>query len=449
MRVVLVNPPLQNVVPAATPEYVDKNRGYTPPMGLLYIQAAINNSHHHSVFLDANLNNLTHTQTAQQILNYHPDVVGIQAMTFTMPDACHLAKEIKLRSKNTRVVIGGPHPTIYPHETANLPYIDNVIVGEGEFSFVDFLNYPTSNPIIGSTDLIPNLDLLSIPARSSSEYQRYSSVLAKHNPITVMITSRGCPFDCIFCNRMGRSYRAHSALYVLREFHDIAYLRIPEVFIHDDTFTLNRKRVIDICEGLIHRDYGITWEARTRVDCVDEVMLKLMKRAGCNRLSFGVESGSRQVLKHMQKDISLEMVRNVFKMCKDYGITSLADFMVGNLHETIDDIEKSFDLMEELKPDYVQWSVCSPYPGTPLYELGLKNGVIKSDVWREFARDPLVPFDSPVWTEYFSKEELITIVSRAYKQFYMRPRFIMKQLFNIRSMAQLKTMLSGALGMLK
>ncbi len=420
MKVVLVNPPLRNVVPAATPEYVDSNRGCTPPMGLLYIQSAIEHSKHESIFIDANLNNLTHTETAERILSHSPDIIGIQAMTFTMPDACILAQELKKSDPYCVIAMGGPHPTIYPEETIALPYVDYVIVGEGEFSFVDFLDDPGVSPIIGSTDLIKDLDELHIPARASSEYTRYSSVLAKHNPITVMITSRGCPFQCIFCNRMGRKYRAHSADYVLKEFDEIHRLGIPEVFIHDDTFSLDKQRVSDICIGLVNRGYKISWEARTRVDCVDREILKKMKLAGCDRLSFGVESGSLPVLASMKKNIDLNTIKSVFKMCKDIGITTLADFMVGNLDEKQVDIDKTLRLMKCLNPDYVQFSVCSPYPKTPLYELGLETKVIKKDVWREFAKNPLDEFNSPVWTQHFTKDELLSIASSAYQKWWAK-----------------------------
>lgn len=448
MKVVLVHPPLHNVVPAATPDYVDNNRGFTPPMGLLYIQAALDHSQHHSTFIDANLNGWTHEFAAEYICKLAPDIVGIQAMTFTLPDACILAKEIKRFNANIKIVMGGPHPTIYPQETANLPYVDYVIIGEGEKTFVSFLdNFKLMRKkVIGTSDWIVNLDTVAMPARRASEYTKYSSVLAKHNPITVMITSRGCPFECIFCNRMGRKYRAHSAEYVIKEFEQVAELGIPEVFIHDDTFSIDRKRVNNICLGI--RRLGMTWEARTRIDCVDEGMLVLMKAAGCDRLSFGVESGSESVLRDMCKHIKLSRVKEVFKMCRDIGITTLADFMMGNLNEKREDIAKTLDLMKAIKPDYVQFSICSPYPDTPLYKLGLINDVLPRDVWRDFASNPLDEFDSPVWTQHFTKEELVAITAAAYKTFYMQPRFIMKQLRNIKSWQQLKTMARGAMGML-
>ncbi len=310
VKVVLLHPPLQNILRAATPNYVDENRGHTPPMGLLYLQAAIEKSRHESLFLDADLEGWSHQEAAMQALSYKPDLVGLQAMTFTLPDAYLVTKEIKRLSPKVKVIIGGPHPTIYPKETVSLEGVDFAFAGEGEFGLIQFLDAFNESDLwhtipglafkdgekvyfTPSEDLIKDLDSVSFPARASSSYARYSSVLAKRNPITIMITSRGCPFDCVFCNRMGRKYRCHSAEYVLSEIESILNLGIKEIFIHDDTFTINRKRVEVICNGMIDRKYNVIWEARTRVDCVDEDMLALMRRAGCHRSINGRRTACR------------------------------------------------------------------------------------------------------------------------------------------------------------
>ena len=466
VKVVLLNPPLRNLVSAATPGYVDENRGFSPPMGLLYVQAAVEHSPHESLFLDANVEGWDHETAARNALAHAPDLVGLQAMTFTMPDACLVAKAVKRLSPDTKVLIGGPHPTIYPQETAGLPYIDYAFAGEGELGFVQFLDRFYDAKALSSVPgiafkgdgeihyvehggLIPQLNTILRPARQSSPYTRYSSVLAERNPVTILITSRGCPFKCVFCNRMGRKYRFHSADYVLEEIKEIIELGIPEIFVHDDTFTLNRHRVEAICNGILDRKFDVIWEARTRVDCVDQDLLALMRKAGCRRLSFGVESGSPRVLASMRKGIDLNRVVEVFRWCRREGIATLADFMIGSLDEQTEDIRKTFDLVGRIDPDYVQYSICSPYPGTPLYEIGLKKGLIPADVWREFATDPLKEFRSPLWTQHFTEQELISITARAYRKFYLRPAFVMKQLKRVNSLAQFKGMVRGALGMLR
>jgi radical SAM superfamily enzyme YgiQ (UPF0313 family) len=434
-------------------------------MGLLYIQAAVEGTRHESVFLDADLEGWDHEEAARQALSHRPDIVGLQAMSFTLPDAYLVAKALKRQNPEVKVLIGGPHPTIYPEETAALEAVDFAFAGEGEVGFPAFLDAfadpRADNAVPGiafktngkvsytpSPGLLKDIDSVSFPARRSSKYTRYSSVLAKRNPITIMITSRGCPYSCVFCNRMGRKYRWHSAQHVLDEIEDILDLGIKEIFIHDDTFSIKRDRVRDICKGIIERGYDIIWEARTRVDCVDEEMLALMRKAGCHRLSFGVESGSEKVLKSIRKNISPDRVEKVFAWCRREGILTLADFMFGNLDEDADDIKKTLALVKRISPDFVQYSICSPYPGTPLYQTGLESGLIPRDVWLEFALDPLKDFHSPVWTQNFTEEELYRITTGAYRAFYMRPSFILNQLLKVNSFSQFGNLLRGAIGML-
>ncbi len=465
-RIVLMHPRLDHLVQAATPDYIDENRGTTPPMGLLYLQAALENSNHESLLLDANVENLDYKQAAKKALEFQPDLIGLQAMSFTLPDAYLQAKAIKELAPEMPIIIGGPHPTIYPIETVELPAVDFAFAGEGEFGLIKFMDVLTQpeqwqnipglaymekgearfNP---SSGYIEKMDDIPLPARSSTPWQKYGSVLSERDSMTIMITSRGCPFNCIFCNRMGRRYRYHSAEYVLREIDEINKLGIKEIFIHDDTFTLNKSRIKEICEGLIERNYDIVWEARTRVDCVDREMLALMRKAGCTRMSFGVESGSPHVLEKMNKGIELKRVEQVFQWCREVGITTLADFMIGNYGEKMEDIKKSQKLVKKINPDYAQFSICSPYPETPLYKLAIEKGIVKSDVWKEFAKDPMSTFRSPVWTEYFTAEELVKIVAQCYRAFYWRPSFILKQLKKINSFEQFYLMARSAIGMIR
>jgi radical SAM superfamily enzyme YgiQ (UPF0313 family) len=390
----------------------------------------------------------------------------VQAMTFTLPDAYLVARSIKRLSPETKVVLGGPHATIYPKETVALDAVDFAFAGEGEISFINFLNvfFDAGKKVIvpgvagkikddiyytPHSGFSQNMDSINYPSRKSSKIKRYSSVIARRNPITTMITSRGCPFECIFCNRMDRTYRMHSDQYVLNEIEDIMRLGIYEMFIQDDTFTLNRDRILSICRGIIDRKYDITWQARTRVDLVDEEMLSIMRRAGCYRMSFGVESGSEKVCKSIRKPIPRDRVINVFKMCRKEGIATLADFIFGNLDEEDEDVRKTLDFVSVIKPDYVQYSICSPYPATPLYEIGLKKGLISHDVWLEFANSPLKAFDSPVWTQHFSKIALEKITLDAYRAFYFRPSYIIKQLAKINSLEKLKLKVHAGIRMLK
>lgn len=465
VRIVLLNAPSKDVLDAATPDFVHENSGHVPPMGLLYVASAIEKSRHEVIFLDAALEGMSYEQAAIAALEHKPDVVGFQAMTFTLRDNLFVARKIKKRAPRVITIFGGAHPTIYPKETAALDEVDFAFAGEGEVGMVAFLDVfrdaeaRSKVPGIAAKredgityncdhEYIHDMDSIPFPARHLAPYKRYSSVLSHHDTVTLMITSRGCPFNCIFCNRMGRQYRYHSAEYVLREFDEIHRLGIREVFIHDDTFSLKRERVEAICNGLIERGYPMIWEARTRVDCVDKELLVLMKRAGCERLSFGVESGSAKVLKAMRKGTDIDQIRKVFAWCRDIGITTLADFMIGNVDEKAEDIAMSVSLMKQLAPDYVQWSILSPYPNTPIYKMALEKGLVTEDVWLRFAEDPFLPFYTPYWTKEFSLDELRRIASRNYRTFYFRPSFIFKQLKKLRTPGQFLSLAKAAIAMI-
>lgn len=464
VRVVLMQPPLRNVISTQVPDYV--TTGHVPPMGLLYVQAAVERTQHESAFLDANVEGWTHEEAARQALSLEPQVIGLQAMTFTIRDAYLLAGAIKRQNAEVKVIIGGPHTTIFPKETAALEGVDFAFAGEGEIGMPSFLDAFGNQEALArvpglafkrdghihftpQAGYLEEMDQIPFPARRSSPYKRYSSILAERSPNTIMITSRGCPYSCIFCNRMGRRYRFHSAEYVLAEMEDIVTMGIGEAFIHDDTFTISRERVEAICRGIIGRGYDLVWEARTRVDLVDEDLIALMHRAGCRRLSFGVESGSPKVLKSMRKGTEISRVVAVFAACRKDGIITLADFMVGNLDETKEDIQMTLDLARRIDPDYAQFSVCSPYPATTLYELAMERGIVAGDVWREFANNPSGEFHPPVWTESFSEDELVQIATGAYRSFYLRPQFILRELCRTKSLARFIAMARGAVGMLK
>ncbi len=462
MKIVLVNPPLHNTIPAATPDFIEKTRGIMPPMGLLYLKAALENSCHNSFFIDASAKRLDNSGVAKKILTIKPDFVGIQTLTFNLPGVYLLIKEIKSLLPKVKIILGGAHPTIYPLETGRLKEVDFVFTGDSEYTLVSFLNnYPVpenstslskaaylkkGNIISPLKTLYKNsIDLLPYPARKSSPYMQYSSIIAKSNPITCLITSRGCPFNCIFCNRRDKKYYEHSAEYVLGEIESILSLGIKEIFIHDDTFTINRNRAISICKGVIKMKTDLLCQARTRVDCVDRKMLSYMKEAGCSRLSFGIESGSKTVLKRLKKNISLEKALEVFKWCKEEGIETLADFMVGCPGEKKSDVKRTNSFIRKLKPEYIQFSICTPYPDTELYKEGLDKGIIKKDVWRILALNPLVKLKVPFWTENFSRGALKKILITAYLRFYLTFPQIFNQLKKINSIKKAQLLMSALL----
>jgi radical SAM superfamily enzyme YgiQ (UPF0313 family) len=458
MRVLLVNPPQLNIVSNNIPSIVDEERGYNPPLGLLYVAAyARENTGHNISVLDAVVDELDYPEIKARIAREKPDVVGVTATTFTLVDAMETVKAAKEVDGEITVVMGGPHPYIYPDETINLPGVDFLVLGEGEEVFASLLdnlhnkaalrkvrglvfrdNGETVNT--GNPPLVDDLDALPFPARDLTPYRKYNSLIAKTQPVTTMITSRGCPFRCLFCDRphLGKRFRARSAKNVVDEMEECVDLGIHEFLIYDDTFTINKQRVMDICGEILSRGLKIGWDVRARVDTVTPDMLGAMKEAGCDRIHYGVESGSPEVIETLRKGITVEQVRRVFRETKEAGIAILAYFMIGSPGETREQMRESLRLARELAPDYMHLSITTPFPETDLYRMGFEKGVLTEDYWRTFARNPQKGFIPKVWEEHLTRDELVEMLHSAYREFYLRPSYIWKRLKGLRSFSDLK-----------
>ncbi|GAB4544342.1 MAG: radical SAM protein [Thermodesulfovibrionia bacterium] len=458
MRVLLINPPRENEIIGNNPPIIEEERGHNPPLGLLYIASYLKQYTNHDVsIIDSQVEGLDYQSLSSRIATIKPDVVGITAMTMTMVDVMKTVEIVKGIGKGIRVVLGGPHVHLFPEETVNLNGVDFLVLGEGEETFKELLEYiddksrlrkvpgivfRTDDGIIntGNRPAIKDLDRLPFPDRHLLPYKRYTSLLSKGNIATTIFTSRGCPFKCSFCDRphLGKVFRARSAINVVDEIEECYNMGIKDLLFYDDTFTVNRKRVIDICNEIIRRGLDINWDIRARVDTVDEEVLRHLRDAGCQGIHYGVEAGTERILDVLNKGIKIEDVKRVFDLTRRYNIQILAYFMIGNPSETKDDIQRTFRVMKALNPDYVHITIFTPFPGTRLYLDGLKSGMIKRDYWREFAKNPRPDFIPPHWDEMFTREELQELLVEGYKDFYIRPSYILKRFFKIRSLHELK-----------
>lgn len=457
MKIIFVNPPVKNLITANLPDIIEEGKGVLPPLGILYIAAYLKKHSSHDVkILDLQMADKTETELNEYFLSEKPDVIGITAVSFLMIDIIKLVKSIRRILPQVVIVMGGPHVNIYPEETLNFLDVDFIVLGEGEEPCLDLINnlsdkeklknvkglvFKNGGKIIntGCRELIKDLDLLPYPARELTEYQKYYSAMAIDNPTTTMFTSRGCPYQCVFCDRphLGKIFRARSAKNVVDEMAEIVNLGIKDIFIYDDTFTIDRQRVVDICQTILERGLKVYWDIRARVNTIDEELLKLMKQAGCSRIHYGIESGVDRILVNLRKGITVEMVRRVFKMTKKIGIEAAAYFMIGNPGETLADIKESISLAKALNPDYVLFSVLTLYPATDIYKMAMNKGMLTKDVWLEFAQNPTVDFISPIWNENFNREELVALLKQAYRSFYLRPSYVIKRLFKLKSFSEL------------
>lgn len=441
------------------PSVVDEESGAYPPLGLLYVAAYLEQNSRHTVeILDTILDRLTYEEIEEEIRRRKPGLVGIQAMTFTLIDAALTAQAVKRIDPSIPVIFGGPHVYIYPQETLKIPEVDYIVVGEGEVTFtqlVEALNESrdlASVPGIGYRDfsgeikltpLVPlnqHLDDLPMPARHLVPQDRYYSVLAKETPITTMMTSRGCPMQCIFCDRphLGKQFRYRSPESVVAEMESCEKMGIKEIFVYDDTFTIRRDRVIEICRQKIERGLQIKWDIRAHINTMSDEVLDALAAAGCHRVHYGVESGTKEITKILKKGIDLDRTREIFTKTKRRGITTLGYFMIGNPTETREQAMETIEFARRLDADFIHLSVATPFPATELYRLGFQSGLYQHDYWREFARHPREDFKPRLWDEIMTEEELIELMKWGYKRYYMRPGYLAKRVLELRSWSEFK-----------
>jgi len=352
-------------------------------------------------------------------------------------------------------VLGGPHVELFPEDTASLEGVDFAVAGEGELTLTELLNCieqngdPASIRGVAYKDngrvrvnpprpMIDNLDVLPLPDRKMTDYKKYYSLIGRDGISTTLMTSRGCPYRCNFCFiQYGGRCRSRSVENVLAEIDDCVKLGIGEFFIFDEIFTLNKARVMEFCQTLVSRRYDIVFDIRSRIDTIDEEMLAALKAAGCARIQYGIESGSDEILKAMNKGITVRKAREVVGLTKKAGIEVLLDFMLGYPGETKEDIEKTVAFAKELDTQYVQFGVVTYFPGIKIYTDALKSGAVKEDFWRNVAKSPPAKIVPPFASEIFTRAELERFLHDAYISYYFRPGYILKALFKIHSPLQL------------
>jgi radical SAM superfamily enzyme YgiQ (UPF0313 family) len=459
-KMLLINPPRFNELIGKNPAIVEKHRGFNPPLGLLCLAGYLEEHSDCQVeVIDAQPYGWDYDRLAQEVRQRDFDVCGITAMTFTLIDVRKTCQVVRREKPNAKIVLGGAHVHLFPDETIVWPEVDFLIQGEGEIAFVDFLEkldqpdlWPTVPGIVYQKDdgsifnggvaaSTKELDLLGFPAREKLDPTMYTSLLGRDDVVTTMFTSRGCPFRCTFCDRpfspVISGFRWRTAKHIADEMEQCLELGIGEAFIYDDTFTVRKDRVHELCDEIISRGIDFRWDVRAHVNTVNADLLKHMMEAGCDRIHFGVECGNDRMMKVIRKNTNVERVRAAFNAAQEVGLERLAYFIIGQQTETADDINDTIALAKSLNPDYVHFTIFCPYPGTEIYMRGLDEGIIKEDVWRKLAVDPQPGFELPVWEEIFTRQELREMLVKCYKGFYLRPGYVLDKVKRCRSFGEL------------
>jgi len=468
MRVLLIAPNHRRIVIPSYMKAVQEGVGILPPLGLMSLAGYIKkHSDYHVRITDGLLENLSTDGLRAILKEENPDVVGIHAITFALLDVLDTSRIVRMINPGVKIVMGGPHTSIFSEESMGYSEFDYIVSGEGEKPFFDLLKYVET----GDKSLIPidgvmgredelnritepyiheDLDALPFPARDLTPFSQYTSVVSKHPPTTTIMGSRGCPYKCTFCYTAGgKRFRPRSVDGIIEEIRECLELGIREFFFFDETFFLDKRRVIEFCRRVIEERLDFYWDVRGRVDLVNPEMLEWMKKAGCQRIQYGVESGNARVLKVLKKGFTPDMAEKAIGWTKSAGISTYTDFMIGNPGETMEEIMETIEFARTIDPDYVHYSITTPYPRTELYRQALEKGVIEKDYWREFAKNPSEDFKIRYWEENFTAEELESLIDKAYRSFYLRPGYLLKSMGKLGSLGELKRKAKAGLSLLK
>ncbi|MFC1800480.1 B12-binding domain-containing radical SAM protein [Nanoarchaeota archaeon] len=473
MNILLINPDL-----SLSERYgiLAKVGPTTEPLGLAYLAAAIRKAGHKVKIIDAAPLHYKPSDLIREIKKEKYDVIGVTFMTVMYLCAMDIVKSIRNIDKEVKIIVGGPHVTIMPEETLrNNTEIDYAVLGEGEYTVVELLkaikgNKPNSdvkgiaffdkekNKVVITPPRTPEseIDTFPAPARELLPMNLYTPTPTYYQklPSYIILTTRGCPFRCVYCSKMfGNVIRYHSVERVIEEIHIlIKKYGAKEIIFRDDTFTINKQYVTKLCDEMIKQGISkkIKWMCMTRVNLVDEKLLRIMKKAGCWSIHFGVESGSQRILDIIQKDITIEEIKRAFLLTRKVGIKTKAFFMLGLPTETRKESLQTIKFSKELDPDGVQFTITVPYPGTKLFELAKKSGHMKSFKWEDYQTWAGWTNKELVYvSEGRSQEELKELQKRALREFYLRPKVILRSMLHIKSWYILKAYFYGGLALIK
>lgn len=437
MKVLFVNPP------QTASKY--KFMGViAPPLGIAYMAGVLQENNIDVEILDASAEDMDFKDVEKELLKRKPDLVALTALTPTIGRALETAQVVKETLPDSIVVMGGYHPTFNFIETLEDENVDIVIRGEGEYIMLNLVqaleNQSSLHDVKGivfedenskeivvnpEAPLIQDLDELPFPALNLLPMDKYR-LLDMDTHMTTMITTRGCPMQCSFCSSAamhGKKIRERSIENIVDE---IEYLKtnydIDTIAFMDDTFTLKKRKVMAICDEILKRNIEIMWGCTSRVDTLDEKLLKKMKEAGCITIFIGVESADQQQLDNMCKNTTIAKIENAFKIAHKLKIRTIASVALGMPGDTKEIMNKTVKFVHKLKPNYAIYSLATPYPGTRFYKEAFEKNLIKIKDWSKYTL--ITPI---LETIDCSLNDMRKIQAKAFMKFYLRPHYIIRQ----------------------
>jgi len=445
------------------------------PINLGYISSWLKKNGIDVVILDFEVEKSDNKRLINLIKDKNPILIGVSCTTSNVKSGHKIAECVKRIYPDLPIVIGGVHASALPERTLKeFSSFDIVAKGEGEETLLELYNAIRENEDLakvrglvyrdnngnlidtGTREVIQDLDKLPFPDRENLNMSLYKKthvtrgISRLNRNVAEILTARGCPYDCIFCASkvaMGKPVRYRSVNNIISEIEEcITKYSVDHFSVLDDTFTFREDILYQVCDYFKSR--RVSWDCLTRLDRVSEVMIKKMVDSGCEKISFGVESGSEKILKIIGKDVTIAQIKEIFKFCKKSGLRYLeASFMLGNHPlETKEEVRSTLDLAIELDPDIMTVSIAVPFPGTELNRLMKERNYLGRENWDEF----VLFGSSPSWKyEYLDLTTLKGLQSKLYKRFYWRFSYILKQLKKLRSFKELNYWLEIAFNMFR
>ena len=441
MKILLVNPPRFHGIPVIREERCEITERYSvlPPYSLLQIAAILRSEGHEVNLIDANGLNLSWKEVDRLISKSNYDAL-IYRFTPTTFDEDNLTASISKKHHPNAFTIGicwtlhsfakevlkeSPDLDIYimhEYETVT-PNLISALSKRDSLSIVPGIAYRSDKDVVINPRATPlrDWDKLPLPAYDLLPSLKYYYINTPHGkPFTIMYTSKGCPFSCIYCTVRRTPLKLRSAESVINE---LRYLKknfkIKTVSFFDETFTIDRERVIEISEAIRKENLKINWYCNTRVDLVDKELLEIMYRGGCRGISFGIESGNQKILDNARKGITVEQAMKAIKWAKQAGIKVYCSFMFGLPGENWQTVKDTIEFVKRTLPTGAQFNIAVPYPGTELYEIAVKKKWIKAGVtWRDMYQHEAI-----MRTDELSYEDLKKARTMAYKTLYFNPRW--------------------------
>ena len=412
-------------------------------LGLGYLAATLENRGDIVKVLDVGVAGGSERNLLQNIESFNPEVVGITAQTASYSKALRISRLVKKWNPVCPVIFGGPHASILTEETLREPSVDIVVRGEGDITIIELMDgleaggtlanikgvsFRENGTILHNEyqEFIKDMDSLPFPAWHLFDMDRYLARM-KGRKVAPVLSSRGCPYGCIFCYRgpaAGKTFRARSPEKIIEEIKLLnGRYGIGDILFVDDIFTLNQKRAERVCDLIIESGLDISWRCQTRADCLNIDLLRKMKDSNCIDISMGIESGNEQILAATGKKITKEKVREAFRLIKEVGISTSSSFIIGLPGDTVETVKETINFAKELNPNYAIFYAAIPYPGTELANQVVELGGKLPDSWDDYR---LMSSDRASWkmlaelkTSYLTEKELKHLLKTAQFEFQM------------------------------